>query len=284
MACFPDFVWEEGRYIFSNHCDVIDVHSAEYGPLIVKIPRSNNYELEHEAATLEYFSGIALDILTPEVVYLDPDKRYLIYKKIEGNVLSWSDFQGINKDKAFGIYGKLAQFLYKTHNLRLPDSFELRQDPTQQYPLILEKRLEDLPDAVRDFTERLLNSPLRQEFEREQASHLIFNDIHPENLVLNDELELVGIIDFGFVSMGNPHRDFHQMDKVCSTGLRSLISLYNDLTVDVGEQIDIQKVRWLSLIDLITFYRHRLLTETKGVHSLEEIRSMLERLIKNYGH
>ena len=74
MACFPNFVWEEGRYIFSNHCDVIDVHSAEYGPLIVKIPRSNNYELEHEAATLEYFSGIGLGTLTPEVVFWDNTK------------------------------------------------------------------------------------------------------------------------------------------------------------------------------------------------------------------
>lgn len=185
----------------------VDTYEVD-GEWIVQLPRSE-YAAERLRAQIETLPELAAELsaLVPEPVHADRDVPAMAYRKIEG----------LSLDRApDGLWPeRLGRFLYDLHlmppeyvglrgrrakDVRDTDANELDVFRTRVFPLLE-------PAEVDGFGARF-DAVLRDDDLWRFAPCLLHGDIGPEHVLVSADGDLVGVLDWEDLSVGDPVGDF----------------------------------------------------------------------------
>ena len=251
LAEYPDFNAVSSYLLPSRHSYILEVKTASE-KLIFKFPNNKKYNFLKEIQVLNYLKD-RLNIVTPAIVYTGNKNKFFGYKKIDGTVPSWEEFIFLSKQEQKKILTQLANFLARLHkciDLETAKKLSVNNNPTEQYVNNIKENLDILDDVVKDFAKKLIAKKYVYEGFT-QAKQFVYNDLHPNNIVLDENNNVTAILDFGFCAIGDVHREFHQIHKVCPDLLEFFIGKYQQIT---GVEISLEKVIWLSQVDLLSYY------------------------------
>lgn len=161
---------------------------------------------------------LILDRLRPHapVPIPTPDQRgpdFMTYRFITGQALRNDLPRGLAEHTQQRLAEQLGRFLHMLHttppdglpHTRAPVTHaaqsELRRATEQHlYPLLMQQQ--------RDWAARLFDSMLGDPRHFDYEPRLIHGDLWSEHLLVNDAMELCGVIDFGMAGRGDPASDF----------------------------------------------------------------------------
>lgn len=247
LAEHPDIEVVSCDILRSRHSHVLEVITPD-DTLIFKFPNNDHYNLLKEINVIDSLQG-KLSVEIPNIIYRGPKHDFFGYKKIEGRPPSWEEFSSFPDEIKRNIFARAINFLVRLNNtISLGDALKLsvNEDPSKWYIEDIEKNIDILDSDLKKMAQHLIST--RPEFTIKQ---FIFNDLHPNNFIIDDSYNLVGIIDFGFSAVGDIHREFHHIYKICPDMLHELVNTYN---IQTGLNISTDKVIWLSRVDLLNYY------------------------------
>lgn len=188
----------------------IIINEGEY---VGKFPRNNQVleEYKQEIKIYEFLREKTLGIPVPELIHVEKDLEFFIYKGIPGKTLD--NYDDLTSEQMENIGACIGSFLKKFH--------EFKHESFLDSPL--EKEIHDLQanfkecndylqknlasesfELVRLFVESEFESTLRNlPYERK----LCHNDLGYWNVVFDGEKK-IGIIDFGDIAYSDCSRDF----------------------------------------------------------------------------
>jgi aminoglycoside phosphotransferase (APT) family kinase protein len=175
---------------------------------IVQLPRSD-YAAERLRAQIETLPELAAELsaLVPEPVYADRDVPAIAYRKIEGLPL----------DRApDGLWPeRLGRFLYDLHlmppeyvGLRGARSKDVREEDARGFDTFRSRVFPLLEPAEAEQFGEWLDGFLSDEEVWRFAPCLVHADIGPEHVLVSPQGDLVGVLDWEDLSVGDPVGDF----------------------------------------------------------------------------
>jgi len=204
-AVFPQLDVRSARAIGTGW--TVDTYEID-DQWIVQLPRSD-YAAERLRAQIETLPELAAELsaLVPEPVYTDADVPAIAYRKL----------QGVPLDQApDGLWPeRLGRFLYDLH-LMPPEYVGLRGIRAKEVREAVAIELESFrarvlqllePQEARRFDARFTTFLADDELWR-FAPCLLHGDIGPEHVLVSDDGDLVGVLDWEDLSVGDPAGDF----------------------------------------------------------------------------
>lgn len=185
--------------------------------LVFRFPKRADHweELEREITFLA-FAADGLPLAVPEYVKVAPDSPavlcgYAAYRYLHGQAM---DANALSREKRTSAAGAIATFLRALHGLQ-PPSFVSSVLPREDERIVAE---EYLSRADREIVPKLPPSEaraLRTQFETYLGTSGNFSfrpavlhaDLSRDHVLMKDDT-IVGVIDFGDVSWGDPDYDF----------------------------------------------------------------------------
>jgi aminoglycoside phosphotransferase (APT) family kinase protein len=175
---------------------------------IVQMPRSE-YAAERLRAQIDTLPELAAELsaLVPEPVYSNKEVPAIAYRKIEGMPLD---------EAPDGLWPeRLGRFLYDLHlmppeyvGLRGRRAADVRTEEAREFDVFRERVLPLLePNEAQRFGARFDRFLADEELWR-FAPCLIHADIGPEHVLVSPEGDLVGVLDWEDLSVGDPVGDF----------------------------------------------------------------------------
>ena len=204
-AVFPQLDVRSARAIGTGW--TVDTYEID-DQWIVQLPRSD-YAAERLRAQIETLPELAAELsaLVPEPVYTDTEVPALAYRKLEGLPLDQAP-DGLWPER-------LGRFLYDLH-LMPPEYVGLRGIRAKEVREAVAIELESFrarvlpllePQEARRFDARFTAFLADDELWR-FAPCLLHGDIGPEHVLVSDDGDLVGVLDWEDLSVGDPAGDF----------------------------------------------------------------------------
>lgn len=246
--------------IYARHSTVCDV-KTQADSFIFKFPLSeNNYDIKREGAILNALHS-KIDIDIPKVTHEGISSSYIGYKKINKPNLTVEKLKNTTTKEYQAIFHQLACFLYsinsnKDHVLK---KIDIPLSPTQSYPQNILSAIESdlIERKLVSFSEKVISE--FHDLGQADEDQFIYNDLHLGNILMDDNYS-ISIIDFGFCSIGDTHREFHQFHKYNEKWLNCLIDAYENIS---RLNFDKRRVELLSKIDQLNYYFSLLLSLKK---------------------
>jgi len=204
-AVFPQLDVRSARAIGTGW--TVDTYEID-DQWIVQLPRSD-YAAERLRAQIETLPELAAELsaLVPEPVYTDTEVPAIAYRKLEGLPLDQAP-DGLWPER-------LGRFLYDLHlmppeyvGLRGIRAKEVREAAAVELESFRARVLQLLePQEARRFDARFTTFLADDELWR-FAPCLLHGDIGPEHVLVSDDGDLVGVLDWEDLSVGDPAGDF----------------------------------------------------------------------------
>lgn len=269
---YPEIQAKSCLVVPSRHSRIIEVETPDK-TLIFKFPNNSNYNFNKEVNVLNFLKG-KLRTPIPKVLYEGSKYAFFGYEKIEGHVPSWGEFAGYTEDRQKKILGQLASFLVNVHHaINVGDALKLsvNDDPSQWYIDGIREGADKLDNELQTMASGLISTQPKLEMKQ-----FIYNDLHPNNFILDESFDVAGVIDFGFVSTGDVHREFQQMYKICPSITQDFVMMYASQT---GTTISMDSIAWLAKVDSLNYYMK--LKQSKNIRpeSLERVRKELLEIV-----
>lgn len=166
--------------------------------------------MKKEISVLKYLEG-KLPLETPKIELYDEDASICGYKEIKGTILTPEIYSLMSIEEQEQLAKDIANFLIQLHSLPLPNIENLELDVIDDYRSdykILKSMIYDkVPSNSIEYIEELFGRILNDERITEYTRVLCHNDLSCNHIVIRNN-RIVGIIDFGDVSITDRDKDF----------------------------------------------------------------------------
>ena len=227
------------------------------GDHVLKICWSHEAEepLRRQVQLLPILSGFDADLPTPALVAASDDPVALLYRRIHGQPLTYDGAGALKVGERRTLAGQIAAALRVLHGPLLLDVCEragMRFGPplAQATASELRRRLASmLDDDRRDWLERTLVW-VDVALARSTRPVLLHADFHGYNLVIDDAVQLRGVLDFEGTAIGPAEFDFRYLPRQSPT-LEFLDDVVTAYELGTGVALDRDAIlAWHVLTDL----------------------------------
>jgi len=252
---FPGIAIKNINLIANGWDNMVAEINDEY---IFRFPKYTDSTFYQEIKILDLLQE-KTSVLTPKIEFLGRSYTYMGYKKIPGNVLTSEVYETLSPAKREKLIFDLANFLKEFHasiSVAQAKEMGLEVEDYESYLDLIKKRLNNRFDDVQ------ISSFIKStcvEFasmaNKQQNIVVLYNDLHTENIAFdNINKRVVGIFDFGDVTIGDIHFDFHQLYKFDPNLMSAVALKYRELT---GVNLELRRMvvsaRINELCDLAEF-------------------------------
>lgn len=179
------------------------------GDFVYRFPRS---EAVWQRASLEHFVLQQLrnypELPVPQLQRVSETPAYIVAKTLPGSILEPLSIRSLAHDVQRHIGEQIGTFAATFHSLFQPtDIRPLLNEPNPQhwYATYLKNVLESAQGtAYSDLAQWVVNEWPHHDHSETTVIH---DDLHPHNLLFNDQYVLTGVLDFADVNLGNPEQD-----------------------------------------------------------------------------
>lgn len=208
----------------------------------IKISANEKKGYEKEKAVLDFLNkNLKTKIKIPKInyIYVDDELSIMGYKKIDGTFLNPDIYSKMNKEGQENLKIDIAKFLKDMHNLDYSEIkdyvIDNKQNCLEEYELLRSTIYNTLTYTekkyVEHFFERLNNTSI---FDDKKC--LCHNDFSSNHLLLDENNNLIGIIDFGDSGIIDEYCDFIYLLEDSSEEIgkefgEDILKLYKDIDV-----------------------------------------------------
>jgi len=278
---FPTLELGQASLIQTRHSAVFELPVAGV-PYIFKFPLKAALDWQQEVRLLEFLQG-QLPGLIPRPEYIGRSAAYFGYRMLEGDTARGLVQEQYEALASAANADYLADFLQRLHFMTLPDATQLhiRPDPSHDYPIRVAELLKSLPYEAEGLAPFLTKLLARWQYEPKDAPRrLIHNDVHLANMIVaTDTSHLVAMVDFGFCALGDPHRDFHQLQKQHPQLLAMVLERYN--ANSSAAPITLGRIALFAAMDQAAYYAAACTTLAHDVMARAEILENLFELSRS---
>lgn len=228
MSYKTDFISKVLREAFPNLCvKKLDLLGSGYncdaflvnGQYVFKFPKSEkaNESLKNEMLALNYLKN-KLPLPIPQINF-SSDKseifpyRIIGYEQIKGRILTAQLFQSFREDEKDSLAKSIAKFLRALHSVDIPEELkELEDDFVEglriDYNDVCSLIYNDLSVKAKEFTDNYYQKALSDNDYKATRTALIHNDLSCNHIVIDENNNAAGIIDFGDVAITDIDLEF----------------------------------------------------------------------------
>lgn len=227
---------------------------------LVRFPRSEQVWLASRAEryVLKALASRA-DAPIAKIIDTSEDPAYLQMTFLTGEHLSIKQIRSFPIQTLQKIGREVAEFAFELHSSIDVDDFRPHQTVhSWSYDDYLKRVLYDRKDSNPKI-DALAKHYYQAWLDKKDAKkYVIHDDLHTGNLLFNDNLNLVGALDFGAVCIGSAEQDLRQAYRLGEEALETAASTYEKLS---GEPFDRALAKlWVVTQELAAYCR-----EEKGV-------------------
>ncbi len=278
------------RWIYSGYANEIAVVNGE---VAFRFPKNLNAKrsLRMETMVLERLKN-KTSIQLPVVIEVRDDYSYRIDTYISGKIYSDLALRKAINGNEKKLAHPIAQFIKEINSVLSADEVrfirEQAQIDTDKYDNYHENTYRKIDGYASNENSSIndLYLKFRQELNNylpdglDSGEVIIHDDLHAGNLVFDDEVNLVGIIDFGDITTGNIYRELRPLYRYGDKLTKLLIKLLGD---KFGP-IDFNTVRTFSILNELAVLIEQKESPKRPEERIEFIKRILaEWLGKNWG-
>jgi aminoglycoside phosphotransferase (APT) family kinase protein len=181
------------------------------GDNIVRVPKGKIGEYDREVKVLQFLKD-KVSVQIPEVEVVHRDVNYAIHKKIKGNILDIEKCKTLLAEQQDLFCKDLAHFLAEMHSIPVKDvPKEFYAQEGEEY-LTRERLFRTLKE---DFSEKEIEQMLSwiEALNSYKNDDLVFlhKDFHAQNILIDENHRLKGVIDFGSSEINDRSLDFFRL-------------------------------------------------------------------------
>ena len=200
-------------------------------------PRREDVPFENIVNLLQHAEP-RIKLHIPSIEFVGYQPRYVGYRKLGARVLG--DDLAAQRE---AVVTELAAFLCDLHKIDIDTALRLGV-PQLPYPGNRDELVSDLERICEDrvwlpFANRCLERVLESR-PSESDEALLHHDLHGDNVVVSEDGEVVGVIDFGDACIGDIHRDFKSF---CWHGFSCMEAIAASYETRSGRQLDRRRVK-----------------------------------------
>lgn len=184
-------------------------------------------KLADEVSVLRTINSHTWSVVLPAII--DHNPIFTSYKLVPGEVIIHGQGHLLSDEQCQQIGAGLGAFLTQLHQL---DHAIIHEKDTKQTMSLLDYYGERIAQGDQPKAKQRLNELLeRTNYDYQVVVH---GDLHGPNIVLQpDSKELVGVIDFSEIEIGNPHQEFRKLFMTDERFLEPACDAYgSDLSID----------------------------------------------------
>lgn len=178
---------------FAKHQDAIRSYKREYK--ILKFLK-NNYHHPINIPIIEYFDASGI----------------IGYKNIEGTFLTKELYLKMSDDKKEKLTHDLSQFIKYLHSLDTHELIEYKENLRESFiadlELLKKSIFSKLSNKEKEYVEKFISKVISDKNLFDVPYCICHNDLSANHILLDDEFNLCGIIDFGDACLTQDYRDF----------------------------------------------------------------------------
>lgn len=177
------------------------------GDYIFRFPRSETFPSELELEVLRRLRG-RVPVAIPEPEYQGRTPRYMGYRKLDGAHFSEDNYLRSDQGERSRLAQQIAEFFWSVHATLDRRALEPLGIAREDWRPRLDRELailEASPFPGLEAFARAAQSDYEQFESAVQDTVVLFDDLQDENMLLDVQGHLRGVIDFGDVSFGDPH-------------------------------------------------------------------------------
>lgn len=208
------------------------------GGLAIRFPK------DKESAEKLATEKIALKTLSKKVNFLIPkykknsNESFGYYQKIEGRELTVSFYNNLSETKKTKLCKDLAMFISQMHSLKLPKNIA-KKISTENWVKLYKEIEKDINLYLPHKKNNKFFLVLFKEFVlQNKKTVLVHGDLSGDNIIVNKNGELSGIIDFGDISFSDQVVDFSHFWPFGEKMVKKVVFFY---TKDKKERLKILK-------------------------------------------
>jgi len=173
----------------------------------------------------------------------------MAYRVLPGRFLEEAEVPKLKREAKQALAQDLARFAFEFHQL-MPAQEALRAGwPAEMLEREAEFSLVYLRESepeLYDYACRAQDKIRRLVFD--QAPAFLYDDLHLENFLVDEQLRLCGVIDFGDCAVGDRSYEFRYLRRYDDAFLEATVSAYEALS---GLKIDRKTCEWLGWEDAL---------------------------------
>ena len=224
--------------------------------------------------------------ISGEIEVISPNETYpygaIIEDYVKGVTLK-KKINQLSEEEKVNIGKSLAKFIYEMRNIPYPgDKQEEIGININKY----EKSLRLIKDYVDDATFQMLEKTKQDYYNLMQKSnfHPTHGDLQEENIIINENNEVEGIIDFGNMEYYLTEVEFAPMFDYDSTIFNSMLENYNlqistrqNKKSKIQQEIKVENIQLIKLVRQVRFFKHIVnLGDKKIKEELDKIKHLLD--------
>jgi thiamine kinase-like enzyme len=269
------------KIIYARHSTVCEVLTKTES-YIFKFPISEaSYDIKREAHILEFLKN-KIEIEIPQISFIGKTSPYIGYKKINKAQMTIEKIKQSNNKEYSNIFDQIAHFLHSIHltSSEIKPTINIQVNPAEKYPENILRYIKNTETDIElgMFAKEIVGQYLEKGRNCYNKPQFVYNDLHLGNLLIGDDGK-IAVIDFGFCSIGDIHREFHQFHKYSEVYLNDLVNRYCAFT---DMSIDIKYVELISKIDQLNYYFSLLYSQKQNNQDSSKYLSNVKSVITNW--
>jgi aminoglycoside 2''-phosphotransferase len=210
---FPEFTIHKIQKIGAGMDSVAYLINGDY---IFRFPKRENVKtnLRKEINFLPHIKPLT-NILVPDFEFIASNLSFVGYKKIEGAFLTNTLYQSLNTTQQTIIQKEMAHFITLIHAFDLSalalfgiEKMDFKDIYFDHFKDIKEYVYPHISDIEKEMIKRIFTNYLDDANNFNYTPTLLHNDLSYDHIIVDaDKGNLVGIIDFGDMAIGDPDYD-----------------------------------------------------------------------------
>jgi len=197
-----------------------------------------------------------LNLQIPDFEFIPPDRKFVGYKKIEGNAFTNKILVSLNQEEQIFIQKTFANFLSQVHSFRLTElkdcgleTMDFQKEYSENFEEVRQSIFFNISKNKREIITRLFTEYLSNKNNFNYPPTLIHNDFSKDHILFNPANKVItGIIDFGDIAFGDPDYDFmYLLDEFGAGFLSEILKYYQHPHYPVS----LNKINFFSLANKI---------------------------------
>ena len=185
-----------------------------------------------------------IEIPNIDYSFISEDLSILGYKKIEGNFLTPKLYNSMTEHQKITLKKDIAFFLKQMHNLDYTEIsayiIDNKQNVLEEYFLLKQTIYDELNDLEKQYIENFMYR-LNKTTIFDDKKCLCHNDFSCNHILIDDNNQLKGIIDFGDSGIIDEYCDFIYLledseEEIESTFGMDVLSIYGDINIEKAKE------------------------------------------------
>ena len=216
---------------------------------IFKTKFSDNKKIgyEKEKAIYDFLNeSLITDIKIPRIdfSYITDELSIMGYKKIDGKFLNPEIYAAMSDESKTKLKQDIARFLRDIHDLDFSEissySIDIKQNVLEEYQLLRETIYDSLSDIEKQYIESFMKR-LKSTSIFDDKKCLCHNDFSCNHLLLDENNNLVGIIDFGDAGIADEYCDFVYLledseEEIGPSFGEEILHIYGNIDIDKAKE------------------------------------------------